>query len=85
MIKNIVCFGLQFNKDGEKSIEDMKLRVVYISPMSPQGSTEDDTVKNSTQKLDANSVSFSHSPSIWGNQFEVLFLSILSNLVILCV
>ncbi|KAG4933220.1 hypothetical protein AAZX31_17G141700 [Glycine max] len=44
-----------FNKDGEKSIEDMKLRVVYISPMSPQGSTEDDTVKNSTQKLDANS------------------------------
>lgn len=69
MIKIIACFGLQFNKDGEKSIEDMKLRVVYISPMSPQGSTEDDTVKNSTQKLDANSVSFSHSPSIWGNQF----------------
>ncbi|RZC11272.1 Vesicle-associated protein 2-1 [Glycine soja] len=44
-----------FNKDGEKSIEDMKLRVVYISPTSPQGSTEGDTVKNSTQKPDTNS------------------------------
>ncbi|XP_027337661.1 vesicle-associated protein 2-1-like [Abrus precatorius] len=38
-----------FNKDSGKSIEELKLRVVYISPTSPHGSTEDDTVMNSTQ------------------------------------
>ncbi|XP_061354820.1 vesicle-associated protein 2-1-like [Gastrolobium bilobum] len=41
-----------FNKDSGKSIEDLKLSVVYISPTSPQEITEDDTEKNSTQKLD---------------------------------
>ncbi|TKY55498.1 Vesicle-associated protein 2-1 [Spatholobus suberectus] len=41
-----------FNKDSEKSIEELKLRVVYISPTSPQGSSEDDTGKNSFHKLD---------------------------------
>ncbi|CAJ1943258.1 unnamed protein product [Sphenostylis stenocarpa] len=40
-----------FTKDSEKSIEDLKLRVVYISPTSPNGSTEYDTAK--THKLDS--------------------------------
>ncbi|RDX70251.1 Vesicle-associated protein 2-1, partial [Mucuna pruriens] len=36
-----------FSKDSEKSIEDLKLRVLYISPTSPHGSMDNDTVKNS--------------------------------------
>ncbi|XP_045788387.1 vesicle-associated protein 2-1-like isoform X1 [Trifolium pratense] len=40
-----------FNKDSGKLTEELKLRVVYVSPNSPQGSTSDDT-KYSAQKLD---------------------------------
>ncbi|CAL5187689.1 unnamed protein product [Lathyrus oleraceus] len=43
-----------FTKDSGNSIEDLKLRVSYISPTSPEGGSEDDA-KNSTQKLDSSS------------------------------
>ncbi|KAL2321525.1 hypothetical protein Fmac_025904 [Flemingia macrophylla] len=39
-----------FNK-GEKSIEDLKLRVLYISNRSSHGSTEDDTERNSSHNF----------------------------------
>ncbi|KAK7262165.1 hypothetical protein RJT34_29726 [Clitoria ternatea] len=38
-----------FNKDSGRSIEELKLRVVYISPNSPEGSAED------SAKVDTNS------------------------------
>lgn len=57
-----IHFALQFNKDSGRLTEELKLRVVYVSPTSPQGSTRDDTVTNSTQNLDTSSVSFSVSP-----------------------
>ncbi|XP_073226897.1 vesicle-associated protein 2-1-like isoform X1 [Cicer arietinum] len=41
-----------FSKDSGKLTEELKLRVVYISPNSSQGSSRDDTMKNSAQKLD---------------------------------
>lgn len=41
-----------FRKDSGKLTEELKLRVVYISPNSSQGSSRDDTMKNSAQKLD---------------------------------
>ncbi|KAE9606877.1 hypothetical protein Lal_00026097 [Lupinus albus] len=44
-----------FSKESGNTIEELKLRVAYISPNSPQGSSEDDVLKNS-QKLDASSV-----------------------------
>ncbi|OIV94629.1 hypothetical protein TanjilG_25853 [Lupinus angustifolius] len=44
-----------FSKESGNTIEELKLRVAYISPNSPQGSSEDDALKNS-QKLDASSV-----------------------------
>ncbi|XP_019422935.1 PREDICTED: vesicle-associated protein 2-1-like isoform X2 [Lupinus angustifolius] len=44
-----------FSKESGNTIEDLKLRVVYISPNSPQGCSEDDVLKNSLQKLDASS------------------------------
>lgn len=44
-----------FNKDSGNSIEDLKLRVAYITPSSPEGSSEDDGAKNSAQKLDTSS------------------------------
>ncbi|KAI4315203.1 hypothetical protein L6164_028037 [Bauhinia variegata] len=44
-----------FTKDSGKSIEERKLRVVYLSPSSDQGSTEDEAFKNSSQNFDANS------------------------------
>ncbi|XP_024639331.1 vesicle-associated protein 2-1 isoform X2 [Medicago truncatula] len=44
-----------FNKDSGNSIEDLKLRVAYITPSSPEGSSEDDAGKNSAQKLDSSS------------------------------
>lgn len=44
-----------FNKDSGRLTEELKLRVVYVSPTSPQGSTRDDTVTNSTQNLDTSS------------------------------
>ncbi|PNX97384.1 vesicle-associated protein 2-1-like [Trifolium pratense] len=50
-----------FNKDSGKLTEELKLRVVYVSPNSPQGSTSDDT-KYSAQKLDTYSVSSYGSP-----------------------
>lgn len=80
-----VYFGLQFSKDSGKLTEELKLRVVYISPNSSQGSSRDDTMKNSAQKLDTYSVSFSCSPSPLGNLFQVLLLCFLSNLLILCI
>lgn len=44
-----------FNKDSGNSVEDLKLRVAYITPPSPEGSSEDDASKNSAQKLDTSS------------------------------
>lgn len=44
-----------FNKESGNSIEEMKLRVSYISSTSPEGSSEDDGSKNSAQKLDSSS------------------------------
>ncbi|XP_004511733.1 vesicle-associated protein 2-1 [Cicer arietinum] len=44
-----------FNKDSGNSIEDLKLRVSYITPTSPEGSSEDDAAKNSSQKLNSSS------------------------------
>ncbi|KAI4327181.1 hypothetical protein L6164_019673 [Bauhinia variegata] len=44
-----------FNKDSGKSIEERKLRVVYISPSSAQENTEDEAFKSSSQNLDTNS------------------------------
>ncbi|CAL0311640.1 unnamed protein product [Lupinus luteus] len=44
-----------FSKESGNTIEEMKLRVAYISPTSPQGSSEDDVLRNSSQKLDASS------------------------------
>ncbi|TKY70777.1 Vesicle-associated protein 2-1 [Spatholobus suberectus] len=44
-----------FSKDSGNSIEELKLRVAYISPTSPEGSSEDDASKNSSQKLDTSS------------------------------
>ncbi|XP_019445027.1 PREDICTED: GATA transcription factor 26-like isoform X3 [Lupinus angustifolius] len=44
-----------FTKESGNTIEEMKLRVAYISPNSPQGSSEDDVLKNSSQKFDASS------------------------------
>ncbi|XP_027361852.1 vesicle-associated protein 2-1-like [Abrus precatorius] len=44
-----------FNKDSGNSIEELKLRVSYVSSTSPDGSSEDDASKNSAQKLDASS------------------------------
>ncbi|CAK8539525.1 unnamed protein product [Lathyrus sativus] len=43
-----------FTKDSGNSIEDLKLRVSYISPAPTEGGSEDDA-KNSTQKLDSSS------------------------------
>ncbi|KAJ8754418.1 hypothetical protein K2173_002869 [Erythroxylum novogranatense] len=45
-----------FNKDnGEKAIEEYKLRVVYVLPSSAQGNVEDKALKSSTQNRDPNS------------------------------
>ncbi|XP_057449764.1 vesicle-associated protein 2-1 isoform X2 [Lotus japonicus] len=40
-----------FSKDSGNSIEELKLRVAYITPTSPDGSSEEDGLKNSAQKL----------------------------------
>ncbi|KAJ8774492.1 hypothetical protein K2173_016938 [Erythroxylum novogranatense] len=45
-----------FNKDnGEKTIEECKLRVVYVSPSSAQGGLEDEALRGSTQSSDPSS------------------------------
>uniref|UniRef100_A0A2P2J303 MSP domain-containing protein n=1 Tax=Rhizophora mucronata TaxID=61149 RepID=A0A2P2J303_RHIMU len=45
-----------FNRDnGGKLIEECKLRVVYMSPSSAQGTIEDETTLGPTQTSDANS------------------------------
>lgn len=74
-----------FNKDSGNSIEDLKLRVAYITPSSPEGSSEDDAGKNSAQKLDSSSVSVFSSSILDAIQFEVSFSLIISNLVSLCI
>jgi len=81
----ILLFGLQFNKDSGNSIEDLKLRVAYITPSSPEGSSEDDAAKNSGQKLDTSSVSVFSSSILCAIQFEVSFSLFISNLVSLCI
>ncbi|XP_027910099.1 vesicle-associated protein 2-1 isoform X1 [Vigna unguiculata] len=43
-----------FNKESGNSIEELKLRVAYISTASPEGSSEDDASRNS-HKLDSSS------------------------------
>ncbi|XP_047177634.1 vesicle-associated protein 2-1-like isoform X3 [Vigna umbellata] len=44
-----------FNKESGNSIEELKLRVAYISTASPEGSSEDDASRSS-HKLDSSSV-----------------------------
>ncbi|KAJ7944688.1 Vesicle-associated protein 2-1 [Quillaja saponaria] len=44
-----------FNKESGKSIEECKLRVVYLSPSSTQGNSEDEAWRSSPQTLDTNS------------------------------
>ncbi|XP_057449766.1 vesicle-associated protein 2-1 isoform X4 [Lotus japonicus] len=44
-----------FSKDSGNSIEELKLRVAYITPTSPDGSSEEDGLKNSAQKLGTSS------------------------------
>ncbi|KAL2348199.1 hypothetical protein Fmac_002199 [Flemingia macrophylla] len=53
-----------FNKESGNVIEELKLRVSYITPTSPERSSEDDA-KNSTQ---SSSVSLFSSPTLCGNQ-----------------
>ncbi|KAJ7952578.1 vesicle-associated protein 2-1 [Quillaja saponaria] len=43
-----------FNKESGKSIEECKLRVVYISPSSAQGNSEDEGWRSSPQSIDTN-------------------------------
>ncbi|XP_044485248.1 vesicle-associated protein 2-1-like [Mangifera indica] len=43
-----------FNKDSGETIEECKLRVVYIPPTTAQGNLEDKALENSTQSSDAN-------------------------------
>jgi len=74
---------LQFNKDSGNSIEDLKLRVAYITPSSPEGSSEDDAAKNSEQNTSSVSVFFSSILS--AIQFEVSFLLFISNLLSLSI
>jgi hypothetical protein len=73
---------LQFNKDSGNLIEDLKLRVSYITPTSPEGSSEDDAARNSAQKLDSSSVSVFSSSTLCAIQFEVAFSFFISDLVI---
>lgn len=54
----IFDFAFQFNKDSGKTIEECKLRVVYVSPSSAQGNLEDEGLVSATRSPDANSVSF---------------------------
>ncbi|MED6158543.1 Vesicle-associated protein 2-1 [Stylosanthes scabra] len=44
-----------FSKESGNATEELKLRVAYIASSSIQGSSEDDALKNSTQKLDSSS------------------------------
>lgn len=44
-----------FNKDSGKTIEECKLRVVYVSPSSAQGNLEDEGLVSATRSPDANS------------------------------
>lgn len=46
-------FWIQFNKDSGRTVEECKLRVVYISPHSSPGQSEDAFKQSS----DVNSVS----------------------------
>ncbi|RZB78191.1 Vesicle-associated protein 2-1 isoform B [Glycine soja] len=76
-----------FNKESGNSVEELKLRVAYISPTSPEGSSEDDASKNS-QSFDTSSVSrFSSTvPFVQISlNFEVPFLFFILNFVILCI
>ncbi|KAH9776990.1 Vesicle-associated protein 2-1 [Citrus sinensis] len=44
-----------FNKDSGKTIEECKLRVVYVPPSSAQGNLEDEGLVSATRSPDANS------------------------------
>ncbi|XP_054823006.1 vesicle-associated protein 2-1-like isoform X2 [Prosopis cineraria] len=49
-------FGMQFNKDsGKSTIEECRLRVVFLCPNSAQGNLEDEALKRSIQDLDSDS------------------------------
>ncbi|KAF8412462.1 hypothetical protein HHK36_000426 [Tetracentron sinense] len=50
-----------FNKNGEKAIEECKLRVVYTSPPPDHGNLETDEFSSSKRSLDTNSISSSSS------------------------
>lgn len=59
---------MQFNKDGDKVIEELKLRVVYTSPtQSGLGNSEEESglASSATGKRD---VRF-HTSSSWARQF----------------
>lgn len=62
-----LCF-MQFNKEGDKVIEELKLRVVYTSPsQSGRGNSEEESglASSATGKRD---VRF-HTSSSWARQF----------------
>ncbi|OMO85274.1 Major sperm protein [Corchorus olitorius] len=44
-----------FNKDSGREIEELKLKVYYVTPSSTQASSEDEGLKSSTQSPDSNS------------------------------
>ncbi|XP_052210880.1 vesicle-associated protein 2-1 [Diospyros lotus] len=44
-----------FNKDSGKTIEECKLRVVYVSPQAADGNSEDEVLKGSKWSFDDNS------------------------------
>lgn len=49
---------MQFDKaSGKSTIEECKLKVVYLYPNLAKGNSEDEVLKNSIQDLDSNSVS----------------------------
>lgn len=56
---NMLWFVVQFNKDGGKTVEECKLRVVYVSPNTGQDNLEDNTLKSSRQSFDDSTVSLS--------------------------
>ncbi|GMH09291.1 hypothetical protein Nepgr_011132 [Nepenthes gracilis] len=45
-----------FNKDGGRAVEEFKLSVVYISPKSSKGNTDDEALKGSKSSPDNNQV-----------------------------
>ena len=47
----------QFNKDSGKTVEEYKLRVVYLSPQAARGNSEDEALTGVQGNFDNDSVS----------------------------